>query len=49
MSYLKITAVQTFLTQPCGQRLIIVKVLTGCEQPVAREKRRTTRTWGKSR
>lgn len=28
MSELKIAAVQTFLTQPCGQRLIVVKVLT---------------------
>jgi mannonate dehydratase len=28
MSDIKITAVQTFITQPCGQRLIVVKVLT---------------------
>ena len=28
MSELKIVAVQTFITQPCGQRLIVVKVLT---------------------
>ena len=28
MATLKITAVRTFITQPCGQRLIVVKVLT---------------------